>query len=326
MREHQPRTVLRPKSGPKVQDGRPPGAALLAQQDSLLMTPMSARRRFSHQKGGAAAVLQTRNLSSFTAQRALFQLQRSYGNRYLQRWTAEVCQDERPKQDTRVPPSGRLPSDQADTLGAAQIPVVGRSVSGGVASSRTLEIRLQDANGMQDDGGVTDATDGVPAAVPLSGTASGATCTPAAGISNSVCSAYSSNSWWLPLPYVNNATCACSTTPNLPEYNCIRKFLQDRLAGAPSSLKSGAAAQKSLESSSDPLDWVKYKEWVVSNLTPVIYRDHVDAYSSCCCPSGPAPYEAWVGVTTVPIPSCALVAASIITTGSCHGIQFPPSW
>jgi hypothetical protein len=150
-------------------------------------------------------------------------------------------------------------------------------------------------------------------------TAAASSCTPAPGISNSVCGAYAANSWWLPMAYVKNATCACTTTPNLPKYQCIRKFLQDRLAAAPASLKSAAAARKPLEASPNPVDWVLYKQWVIDNLTPVIYRDHVDAYSSCCCPSGPADYEAWIGVTTVPPLSCDLVGLEIMVFGNCEG-------
>ena len=145
------------------------------------------------------------------------------------------------------------------------------------------------------------------------------TCTPGAGIPNSVCGAYAANSWWLPLAYVSNATCACSSTPNTPEYNCIRKTLQDRLAATPAPLKTLASSMKPLESSLNPINFLAYKAFVLSNLTPVIYADHVIAYASCCCVAGPAPYSAWELVTTVPVPSCAAVGASIALAGSCHG-------
>ncbi|HEX3437636.1 MAG TPA: DUF4157 domain-containing protein [Pseudacidobacterium sp.] len=144
-------------------------------------------------------------------------------------------------------------------------------------------------------------------------------CTPAAGVPPTVCGAYAANSWWLPLAYVDNATCACSTTPGAPEYNCIRKFLQDRMASASPALKALAASKKGLESSLNPIDIAEYKKFVVDNLTPVIFKDHVDAYASCCCPSGPAPFPAWVGVTTVPLPTCSMVGESIRWFGSCHG-------
>jgi outer membrane protein OmpA-like peptidoglycan-associated protein len=149
-------------------------------------------------------------------------------------------------------------------------------------------------------------------------------CTPAAGIPNTVCSAYAAHSSWLPLAYVRNATCACNTTPNLPEYSCIRKFLQDRVAAAPPPLKTLAASKKYLEASINPLDLLEYKKFVLANLTPVIYKDHVDAYRGCCCPSGPAPYPAWEAVTTIPSPSCDLVGESIKYAGSCHGT--PGKW
>jgi uncharacterized protein DUF4157 len=131
------------------------------------------------------------------------------------------------------------------------------------------------------------------------------------------CSAYAANSWWLPLVYVNNATCACLSTPNSRTANCVRAFLQNRLAATPTSFKIFAASQKALPPGA-------YDAFVQSVLTPRIYQDHVDAYANCCCPSGPAPYLSWVGVTTVPIQPCSLVGASISYFGSCHGT--PGTW
>jgi hypothetical protein len=148
----------------------------------------------------------------------------------------------------------------------------------------------------------------------------GETCTPAAGIPNSNCTAYLRNAWWLPATYVNNATCACLTTPNSPTANCVRNFLQDRLAVTPQWLKTLAAAQKTIEI----INPAQYQAFVQAVLTPRIYRDHVDAYRSCCCPSGPAPYPSWIGVTTVPIQPCELVGLTIRYFGSCHGT--PGSW
>jgi hypothetical protein len=148
-------------------------------------------------------------------------------------------------------------------------------------------------------------------------------CVPAPGIPNTDCSAYVKNAWWLPLAYVNNATCACTTTPNVPTANCVRKVLQDRLAATPTWLTAAAAAAKANE-----LNPVappgSYQIFVQTVLTPRIYNDHVYAYRSCCCPSGPAPYLDWIGVTTVPIQPCSLVGLTIRYFGSCSGI--PGSW
>jgi len=148
----------------------------------------------------------------------------------------------------------------------------------------------------------------------------GRNCTPAAGKPPTDCNAYIDNSWWLPMAYVNNATCACNSTPNSTTANCVRAFLQARLAATPMALKLLAAAQKATELTNPAL----YQVFVQSFLTPLIYQDHVDAYASCCCSSGPAPYPAWIGVTTVPIPSCPLVGAFIDLFGSCHGT--PGRW
>ncbi|HFD39748.1 MAG TPA: DUF4157 domain-containing protein [Anaerolineae bacterium] len=145
-------------------------------------------------------------------------------------------------------------------------------------------------------------------------------CTPAPGYPPSRCFAYLANSYWLPLAYVNNATCACLATPNSPTANCVRKFLQDRLAATPTWLKTWAAAQKALEFSQP----AAYQAFVQAVITPRVYRDHVDAYRHCCCPSGPAGYWSWIGVTTVPIQPCSLVGDAIRWFGSCHGT--PGRW
>lgn len=147
-------------------------------------------------------------------------------------------------------------------------------------------------------------------------------CNVAAGIPNSDCSAYAANAWWLPSAYVNNATCACVETPNVPTANCVRKFLQDRLAATPAWLKAAAAAQKPYDTIGHPL-YHTYQVFVQTLLTPRIYQDHVDAYASCCCPSGPAVYPSWIGVTTVPLP-CSAVGDAIRYFGSCHGT--PGTW
>jgi hypothetical protein len=146
-------------------------------------------------------------------------------------------------------------------------------------------------------------------------------CTPAPGLTPSNCSAYLAHAWWLPLAYINNATCACQETPNEPTANCVRKFLQDRLAATPGWVKAMAAIQKPNENI--PAMYPSYQAFVQAFLTPRIYADHVDAYAHCCCPSGPAPYPAWIGVTTVPMP-CAAVGWSIRQYGSCHGT--PGAW
>jgi hypothetical protein len=155
-------------------------------------------------------------------------------------------------------------------------------------------------------------------------------CVPAAGVTPSLtnCSAYAENAWWLPPAYVVNATCACRETPDSPTSNCVRRFLQDRMVATPGLIKATAAA--ALVASGGPLPSPPYgvdpiyHAFVQTTLTPRIYQDHVDAYKACCCPSGPAPYSSWVGVTTVPIPVCDIVGLTIRYFGSCHGT--PGAW
>lgn len=144
-------------------------------------------------------------------------------------------------------------------------------------------------------------------------------CTPCSGILPSVCGAYAANRHWLPDPYVFNATCACTRTPNGPKANCIRKILQDRLAGTPAALKARAARMKRLYNRG-ALSLLDYNGFVVRHLTPRIYRDHVIAYRTACCPSGPAPFPAWIGVTTIRMPNCTSVWLAILFGGgSCSG-------
>ena len=147
-------------------------------------------------------------------------------------------------------------------------------------------------------------------------------CIPKPGIENSECDAYAKENWWLPEAYVHNATCACQETPNVATANCVRSFLQDRLGQVDREVKVeashwlGALLTRRVSKS-------EYINFVQLNLTPIIFKDHVDAYRDCCCPSGPAPLVAWRGVTTFALP-CAAVGAAIREFGSCHGT--PGEW
>jgi len=137
-------------------------------------------------------------------------------------------------------------------------------------------------------------------------------CTVCSGIPPTICGIYAANSWWLPIAYVQNATCACSHTPNHPKYNCIRKSLQDRLRAVSFSLRIVAARMKKYEIIA-PL---KYQKFVQTTLTPIIYADHVAAYRDACCCGSPASYLAWISVTSIPLP-CAAVETAIKYTGTC---------
>ena len=164
-----------------------------------------------------------------------------------------------------------------------------------------------------------------PARAPATRRDHGPTCRPAVrGVAPSAsnCSIYARNRHWLPDPYVNNATCACLTTPNSTTANCVRGYLQRRLLATPSALRRQAAHAKwaSTRPLISPLAGPPYHLYVQTVLTPRIYADHVAAYRACCCPSGPASYESWIGVTTVPLP-CGWVGASIRYFGSCHGTR-----
>jgi hypothetical protein len=150
----------------------------------------------------------------------------------------------------------------------------------------------------------------------------GQKCPPTDGIKNSDCSAYAKENWWLPEAYWRNATCACQETPDVPTANCVRKFLQDRLGKVDQQVKIDASLMLGgLRMKVVSLD--EYINYVQLNLTPIIYKDHVDAYAECCCPGKPAPLEAWRGVTTIALP-CAVVGEAIRQTGSCSNT--PGKW
>lgn len=105
-------------------------------------------------------------------------------------------------------------------------------------------------------------------------------CVPAAGFSDtSVCDIYLQNSDWLPDAYVQNAYCACTILPNdIATSNCVRKYLYERLQNFNSTLKN-ILYQKKLEYNKNPLlNWISYNAFIVQELTPVIYKEHVDAY------------------------------------------------
>jgi hypothetical protein len=136
------------------------------------------------------------------------------------------------------------------------------------------------------------------------------------------------NSWWLPDAYVYNAECACAYIPTKSDTgNCIRQFLVTRINDETrynAEFRQEMADQKEEYNSNPVQNLVAYKTFILNNFTPMIYQDHQDAYSECCCVGGPAFYAAWEGVTTVPMPNCQSVVTSIEVFGSCS--DHPGQW
>eukprot|EP00330_Aristerostoma_sp_ATCC50986_P001417 CAMPEP_0114578678 /NCGR_PEP_ID=MMETSP0125-20121206/3188_1 /TAXON_ID=485358 ORGANISM="Aristerostoma sp., Strain ATCC 50986" /NCGR_SAMPLE_ID=MMETSP0125 /ASSEMBLY_ACC=CAM_ASM_000245 /LENGTH=102 /DNA_ID=CAMNT_0001768929 /DNA_START=276 /DNA_END=584 /DNA_ORIENTATION=+ len=98
----------------------------------------------------------------------------------------------------------------------------------------------------------------------------------------------------------------------------------DNYTKYPESFRQAMADQKQ-EYEQNPLTGlIGYKKYVIDNFTPLIYDDHKDAYSQCCCEGTPAFYASWVGVTTVPMPTCGSVEAAIDLFGSCDNT--PGHW
>lgn len=140
------------------------------------------------------------------------------------------------------------------------------------------------------------------------------------------CAAYEENSKWLPSEYVHNATCACMELPDSPTANCVRKHLQDRMAGVPKSTKE---YWEKIVTITEAAEWAgrTMPPWseipqeeaemlIQKELARLIYKHHVDAYKKCCCKSGPAGFWSWIGVVNVPIP-CRDVEKSIRNFGAC---------
>lgn len=143
-------------------------------------------------------------------------------------------------------------------------------------------------------------------------------CTPRPGLPPSACSAYHENDDWLPPAFVQNATCACETTPDEPSANAVRQTLQTELANTPEAFKAACREALATYRTSPSSDFFDYEGWVAEHFAPVAYGWHLRAYRSGCCPCGPAPFLDWVAVCALPIPFCKLVEEAIDWFGSCH--------
>lgn len=132
------------------------------------------------------------------------------------------------------------------------------------------------------------------------------------------CSVYQDSREWLPDAYVDAATSACRGTPSNPTYNCIRWYLQDRMARWPRAFTETALSLKAARRPNSLSSMNRYNRWVSSAFVPRIYKDHLDAYRRCGCPAAPAAYPAWEVVVEVPLPEF-FIPLSIQATGSCSG-------
>jgi hypothetical protein len=140
----------------------------------------------------------------------------------------------------------------------------------------------------------------------------GPDCVERPGIPPTQCAAYRDHADWLPPAFVQNATCACETTPDEGSANAVRLTLQTELAATDEAFRAQCRDARS------QLGEVEYLEWVAVNFAPVAYEWHLRAYATGCCPCGPAPFIDWVAVCTIPIPFCKLVEEAIDWFGSCH--------
>lgn len=144
-------------------------------------------------------------------------------------------------------------------------------------------------------------------------------CSPVAGLPPSQCSAYRVAADWLPPAFVQNATCACETTPDCASANAVRQTLQKELAATDPTFVAECRARLAQRSAhpDNPIERLAYDLWVAEHFAPVAYTWHQKAYATGCCKCGPAPFLDWVLVCTVPIDDCRLVEASINLFGSC---------
>lgn len=140
------------------------------------------------------------------------------------------------------------------------------------------------------------------------------------GYTNKNCTWYETNKWWLPSVYEQNAMCVCSQTTsyNNNTLECVRRFVQvytDQYF--PAEMRQVMADKKAKDNA------IQYQYFLQKYFTPLIYKVHVDAYNTCCCPHGPAPYFDWIGVVLAPLP-CPFVWEGVLLAGSCHGT--PGRW
>lgn len=126
---------------------------------------------------------------------------------------------------------------------------------------------------------------------------------------------------WLPEAYRRNADCACSTIPmDSDTAACIREFLSNSIndeSKYSSDFKDKMMEEKEKYEENKITGLIGYKAFIADEFVPKIYKDHQDAYKQCCCEGEPAAYPAWIGVATVPMPTCGSVKASILLFGSC---------
>ena len=115
------------------------------------------------------------------------------------------------------------------------------------------------------------------------------TCTPlySPGFTNtSVCDEVyqQENGWWIPDAYKVNALCACQTLPvNNGPADCIRQFLYSRINDSnrySSEFRQTAADMKSQYTQNIFGNILSYPNYILTNFTPLIYQDHLEAYSS----------------------------------------------
>lgn len=131
------------------------------------------------------------------------------------------------------------------------------------------------------------------------------------------CNFYKLNENWLPDAFINNATCACQTTPDEEKANIIRKLIQEQIDAIPVEVKV-LAAQKKQDLKDGKIRKHAYKRYVKKELSGRIHHMHVAAYDQAGCKGNPARKWAWKLVTVKKIKNCKTVWFSIrCLGGSC---------
>jgi hypothetical protein len=131
------------------------------------------------------------------------------------------------------------------------------------------------------------------------------------------CAQYQANSEWLPDAYIHNAECACLEIGDSETANIVRNTLKERVEATPIELKEKAKSAKR-QFLNHEISKRKYKRFIIRNLTPVIYEDHIKSYQAAGCNGDPAPYWAWKLITTSKVKSCKMIGFLIrFGGGSC---------
>lgn len=151
-------------------------------------------------------------------------------------------------------------------------------------------------------------------------------CTPVAqGYADKTsCLNYTKHEEWMPDMFLHNVQLACRVTPEEPSANCVRQYLQDRLEQFPRENRERLLHLKK-ELKANKISNLNYLGQLPSLFTDYVYRDHQEAYKTCCCIGKPAPKLGWHLISSVTWDKF-FIDGGIRVLGSCHHTGLSYEW